>query len=570
MGKYQGIGASAGVAVGKVLLLVEEKLEIVKRSINDVEAEQNRFDNAVTVATGQLQTIVETTREKMGEDKAAIFEAHLMILSDPEMGNQVKDLIANENVNAEYALNEVRNIFIGMFEAMDDEYMRERAVDIKDVTERILKILMDIPIFNLASLEEEVIIVANDLTPSDTATMDSKKVLGIATNMGGRTSHTAIMARTLELPAVVGLKDITTKVQNGDIIAFDGKEGIIQVNPSDVIIAQYEERKAAYHKEKIELQALLHKESVTKDGHHVELAANIGTPKDVKGVVENGGDAVGLYRTEFLYMDSDTLPTEEEQFQAYKAVVEGMQGKPVIIRTLDIGGDKELKSMELPKEMNPFLGYRAIRICLDDKELFKTQLRALLRASNYGILRIMFPMISSVQEVRQAKAILKEAKAELIERGETFDDSLQVGIMVEIPTAAVISDLLAKEVDFFSIGTNDLIQYSTAVDRMNEQIAHLYNPLHPGVLRLIKMVIENAHAQGKFVGMCGEMAGDPKYIPVLLGLGLDEFSMSAVSILPARKLIRNLSFAKAKEIAAEVVNMATAEEISEYLDRVLA
>lgn len=557
----KGIAASSGVAIGKALVIAENEIEVERRIVEDKEDEVSKLQNAVETAKVQLEKIKEVAKEKLGEDKAQVFEAHLMMLEDPELIGAVESQITTEGVCAEYALKVTVDMFVSMFEAMDNEYMRERAADIRDVGKRILNILMGVEAASIAEIDRECIIVIYDLTPSDTAQMDKEKVLGFATDIGGRTSHSAIMARSLEIPAVVGLSNITTTVKSGDMLILDGEEGIVIVNPDEETIAKYREKQAKIAEYKKELATLKDAESITIDGRKVELAANIGTPSNVEGALKNGAEGVGLFRTEFLYMDKESLPTEDEQFEAYKAVLEGMGGRPVVIRTLDIGGDKKLPYLKIDEEMNPFLGYRAIRLCLDRKDIFKTQLRALFRASVYGNLKIMFPMISGVAELRQAKAVVEEVKAELRNEGIAISDNVEIGIMIEIPSAAVISDLLAKEVDFFSIGTNDLIQYTCAVDRMNEKISYLYDPFHPAVLRLIKTVIDNAHKEGKWVGMCGEMAGDARITPVLLGFGLDEFSMSASSILNARKLIRSLRYEDAKVMADEILNMPTSEEI---------
>ncbi|GFR34374.1 phosphoenolpyruvate--protein phosphotransferase [Thermobrachium celere] len=557
----KGIAASSGVAIGKALVIVDKEVEIERRTIENVEAETTKLQNAVATAKEQLEKIKEIAREKIGEDKAQVFEAHLMMLEDPEFIGAVEAQISAESICAEYALKQTADMFISMFESMDNEYMRERAADIRDVSKRIINILMGIETASIAEIDRECIIVINDLTPSDTAQMDKEKVLGFATDIGGRTSHSAIMARSLEIPAVVGLSNVTTTVKTGDMLILDGDEGVVIVNPDEETLQKYREKQQKLIEYKKELSKLVNAESITVDGRKVELAANIGTPSNVEGALKNGAEGVGLFRTEFLYMDKDSLPTEEEQFEAYKAVLEGMEGRPVVIRTLDIGGDKKLPYLKIDEEMNPFLGYRAIRLCLDRKDIFKTQLRALFRASVYGNLKIMFPMISGIEELRQAKAVVEEVKNELKAEGIAYSDNVEIGIMIEIPSAAIISDVLAKEVDFFSIGTNDLIQYTVAVDRMNEKISYLYDPFHPAVLRLIKMVIDNAHKEGKWAGMCGEMAGDERIIPVLLGFGLDEFSMSASSILKARKLITSLNYEEAKKLADEVLACATSEEI---------
>lgn len=563
---YQGTAVSPGIALGKALIVEHKELIIEKQGIISVEEELSKFDKAIEKSIEQLKKIKDKALIELGEDKASIFAAHLMILDDPELISSTKDKITKESLNAEFAFKEIIDNFIVIFEAMDNEYMRERISDIKDVSGRVLRNLLNETIIDLATLEEEVILVAHDLTPSDTASMNKHKVLGFLTDIGGRTSHTAIMARTLEVPAVVGLRDISKKVKNGDFIVFNGDTGEVIVNPEEETIEEYKMLKLDYEKVKKELAALIGEQSVSIDGKKVELAGNIGTPNDIEGLMNNDAEGVGLYRTEFLYMNRTNFPTEDEQFISYKAVLESMNSKPTVIRTLDIGGDKSLPYLKIEEEMNPFLGYRAIRICLDKKDIFITQLRALLRASNYGNLRIMFPMISSLEELLQAKDIIKEVKADLDKEGIKYSKDIQIGIMIEIPAAAIISDILAKHVDFFSIGTNDLIQYTTAVDRMNEKIHHLYNPFNPGVLRLIKMTIDNGHKEGIWVGMCGEMAGDQKLIPILLGMGIDELSMSPISILPARKLIRSLKYVDTKKIAEKVIGLASAEEIKKYIN----
>ncbi|MGH4140695.1 phosphoenolpyruvate--protein phosphotransferase [Clostridium sp.] len=563
----KGIGVSPGIVIGKALLKEEKKIVIEKKSIVNCEEEIERYKAAMENSKSEIQEIYNSVLKSMGEKEATIFEAHLMILEDPEMLEQIEKKIKDDKVNAEWALKEISETFIAMFDAMDNEYMKERAADIKDVTSRLMKKLLNIEEVNFGNLANEVVIVAHDLTPSDTSQIDKNKVLGFITEIGGRTSHSAIMARTLEIPAIVAVKEITTKVKNGDLIIFDGEEGLVYVNPEEKIVNIYQEKKAEYNKSKKQMELLIGKESITKDGIKVELSANIGTPKDLDSVIRHDGEGIGLYRSEFLYMDRESAPTEQEQYEAYKEVAQRMKNKPVVIRTLDVGGDKELDYLNLPKEMNPFLGYRAIRVCLDKVDIFKTQLRAILRASAYGNIKIMFPMISSIQELRAAKAILQDVKNELKKEKKSFNDNLEVGIMVEIPAAAIISDMLAKEVDFFSIGTNDLIQYTTAVDRMNEKISYLYNPFHPALLRLVKLVIESAHKENKWVGMCGEVAGDPKIIPILIGMGLDEFSMSPISILKARGIIRNISQSEMKILADQVVNLPTADEVEKFIEK---
>jgi len=564
----KGIAASNGIAISKVFKLIDPDLTVKKATISNVEEEMNLYKEAIANTIADLEKIKIKASQSLGEEEAAVFDAHINMANDPELTSQTLDKIKSENVNAAYSFDEVSNMFIGMFESMDNEYFRERAADIKDVKKRVLAHLLGVKINDPSTIDEEVIVIAEDLTPSDTAQLDRNFVKGFATNIGGRTSHSAIMARSLEIPAVVGTKTILEDVKDGDLIILDGLEGNIIANPSEEQIAHYKEIAKQYEAQKVEWAKLKDQKTISKDGKHVELAANIGTPEDVKGVLENGGEGVGLYRTEFLYMGRDTFPTEEEQFEAYKTVLESMSNKPVVVRTLDIGGDKELPYLELPKEMNPFLGYRAIRLCLDDTDLFRTQLRALLRASSYGKLRIMFPMIATLNEFRDAKALLLEEKEKLVAEGIVVSDDLQVGMMVEIPSAAVIADQFAKEVDFFSIGTNDLIQYTMAADRMNEKVSYLYQPYNPSILRLVKMVIDAAHKEGKWTGMCGEMAGDQTAIPLLLGLGLDEFSMSATSILPARSLISKLSKTEMEQLAIDALSKSTVEEVIELVENI--
>lgn len=557
----RGIAASDGVAIAKAYLLVEPDLSFDNGTVTDTEAEVAKFNGALNTSKVELTKIRNNAEQQLGADKAAIFDAHLLVLEDPELIQPIEKKIKNENVNAAQALTDVSNQFITIFESMDNEYMAERAADIRDVSKRVLAHILGVDLPNPSIIDESVVIIGNDLTPSDTAQLNKQYVQGFVTNIGGRTSHSAIMSRSLEIPAVVGTKTITEEVEAGDIIIVDGMTGDVIVNPSDEVVAQYQEKRDNFFKDKQELQKLRDAESVTEDGHHVELAANIGTPNDLPGVVENGAEGIGLYRTEFLYMGRDQMPTEDEQFEAYKAVLEAMKGKRVVVRTLDIGGDKELPYLDLPEEMNPFLGYRAIRLCLAQPEIFRPQLRALLRASVYGKLNIMFPMVATIQEFRDAKALLEEERQNLKNEGVEVSDDIEVGIMVEIPSTAALADVFAKEVDFFSIGTNDLIQYTMAADRMSERVSYLYQPYNPAILRLVQRVIEASHAEGKWTGMCGEMAGDQTAIPLLLGLGLDEFSMSATSILKARRLIRNLSEAQMKDLAAKAVNCATSEEV---------
>ncbi|CAM4286980.1 phosphoenolpyruvate--protein phosphotransferase [Paenibacillus tarimensis] len=567
MSNVQGIAAAAGIAVAKAFRMEEVHLTVEKRTVEQPEAELAKLDQALEQSMAEVQLLKERTLQQMGEKKAEIFESHLLILQDPELIGPVRDKISSEKVNADYALKEVADMFISMFENNKSAYLRERAADMRDVTKRVLAHIQGVKITDLSAIQEEVVLVAVDLTPSETAQLDRNYVKGFATNIGGRTSHSAIMARSLEIPAVVGTKNILDEVKDGDLLILDGLDGVVLINPDEETVASYREKQRRYEEQKIEWAKLKDKPTVSADGHHVELAANIGTPNDVTGVLDNGGEAVGLYRTEFLYMGRDKLPSEKDQFNAYRTVLEKMEGKPVVVRTLDIGGDKELSYLQLPKEMNPFLGYRAVRLCLDQQDIFRTQLRALLRASVYGNLRIMFPMIATLDEFRQAKAILLEEKEKLKQEDIPVSDEIQLGIMVEIPSTAVLADQFAKEVDFFSIGTNDLIQYTMAADRMNERVSYLYQPYNPAIIRLIKLVIDAAHKEGRWVGMCGEMAGDSTAIPILLGLGLDEFSMSATSILPARTQISKLSHAEMQKLAEQALQKSTAEEVVQLVEQ---
>lgn len=563
----KGIAASDGVAIAKAYLLVEPDLTFDKNEkVTDVEGEVAKFNNAIEASKVELTKIRNNAEVQLGADKAAIFDAHLLVLDDPELIQPIQDKIKNENANAASALTDVTTQFVTIFESMDNEYMKERAADIRDVSKRVLSHILGVELPNPSMIDESVVIVGNDLTPSDTAQLNKEFVQGFATNIGGRTSHSAIMSRSLEIPAIVGTKSITQEVKQGDMIIVDGLNGDVIVNPTEDELIAYQDKRERYFADKKELQKLRDADTVTIDGVHAELAANIGTPNDLPGVIENGAQGIGLYRTEFLYMGRDQMPTEEEQFEAYKEVLEAMDGKRVVVRTLDIGGDKELSYLNLPEEMNPFLGYRAIRLCLAQQDIFRPQLRALLRASVYGKLNIMFPMVATINEFREAKAILLEEKENLKNEGHDISDDIELGIMVEIPATAALADVFAKEVDFFSIGTNDLIQYTLAADRMSERVSYLYQPYNPSILRLVKQVIEASHKEGKWTGMCGEMAGDETAIPLLLGLGLDEFSMSATSILKARRQINGLSKNEMTELANRAVDCATQEEVIELVN----
>ncbi|HCW9461740.1 TPA: phosphoenolpyruvate--protein phosphotransferase [Staphylococcus aureus] len=563
----KGIAASDGVAIAKAYLLVEPDLTFDKNEkVTDVEGEVAKFNNAIEASKVELTKIRNNAEVQLGADKAAIFDAHLLVLDDPELIQPIQDKIKNENANAASALTDVTTQFVTIFESMDNEYMKERAADIRDVSKRVLSHILGVELPNPSMIDESVVIVGNDLTPSDTAQLNKEFVQGFATNIGGRTSHSAIMSRSLEIPAIVGTKSITQEVKQGDMIIVDGLNGDVIVNPTEDELIAYQDKRERYFADKKELQKLRDADTVTVDGVHAELAANIGTPNDLPGVIENGAQGIGLYRTEFLYMGRDQMPTEEEQFEAYKEVLKAMDGKRVVVRTLDIGGDKELSYLNLPEEMNPFLGYRAIRLCLAQQDIFRPQLRALLRASVYGKLNIMFPMVATINEFREAKAILLEEKENLKNEGHDISDDIELGIMVEIPATAALADVFAKEVDFFSIGTNDLIQYTLAADRMSERVSYLYQPYNPSILRLVKQVIEASHKEGKWTGMCGEMAGDETAIPLLLGLGLDEFSMSATSILKARRQINGLSKNEMTELANRAVDCATQEEVIELVN----
>ena len=563
----KGIAASDGFATAPAYLLVEPDLSFKKTTIKDVQAEVQRLKAAVQESDAELTKIRDTAQKTLGEEEAQVFDAHKMILADPEFVGAIESQIKDQKLNAEQVLRNVADNFITTFEAMtDNKYMQERAADVRDVTKRIMSHLLGVQLPNPALIDHEVIVIAHDLTPSDTAQLNKKYVKAFATDVGGRTAHSAIMARSLEIPAVVGTNTITKDVANGDELIVDGVNGDVVIQPSAADSDHYQKAAAKYASEKAEWSKLKNSATITADGKHFDIAANIGTPKDLAGANANGAEAIGLYRTEFLYMDSAELPSEEDQFQAYKTVLEGMNNKPVVVRTMDIGGDKHLPYLPLPEEMNPFLGYRAIRISLDRQDIFRTQLRALLRASAFGKLCIMFPMIATLQEFRQAKAILQEEMQKLKADGIAYDEKdLQVGIMVEIPAAAVLADQFAKEVDFFSIGTNDLIQYTMAADRGNDQVSYLYQPYNPSILRLIKRTIDAAHQEGKWVGMCGEAAGDSIMTPLLMGMGLDEYSMSATSILRVRSLMKHLDTNELQELVEQAINVSLTNEENKQL-----
>ncbi|ETK28328.1 phosphoenolpyruvate-protein phosphotransferase PtsI [Paenibacillus larvae subsp. larvae DSM 25719] len=568
--ELKGIAAASGYAIGPAFILqhVEVEAERCELASGEVKAEVTRLEEKVQEAIGQLEKIKADTEKKLGENHAGIFATHILVLQDEEYIGQVIAKIQEEKVNAEYALKQVTEELVTIFASMDNAYMNERVADFKDVCSRVLQLLAGVTSRSLDDFEEPVVLIADDLAPSDTAQLNRDKVAGFATNIGGRTSHSAIMARSMEIPAVVGLKKATEEIKDGDYVILDGSKGVIIINPEEDVLKAYQEQLVKYEKRLAEIRKYKDQPSISQDGHHVELVANIGNPQDALGARNNGAEGVGLYRTEFLYMGRNDFPSEEEQFEAYKNVAEIMGAeKPVVIRSLDIGGDKELPYLDLPKEMNPFLGYRAIRLCLDRKDLFKTQLRAILRASAHGNIKLMYPMISSLFELREANRILDEVKKELAAENIPFNSGMEVGMMIEVPAAAVIADQLAKEVNFFSIGTNDLVQYTMAVDRMNEKVSYLTQPFNPAILRLIHMVISAAHKEGKWAGMCGEMAGNLTAIPILLGLGLDEFSMSASSVLPARVLINKLNKKDMDKLAQQVLNMENAEEIQTFVQK---
>jgi len=560
-----GKSASSGVAVGKVLLVQQVPLVIDEKKISDVDGEIRRFHDAVTKAKADLAGIRDQVRTKLGPDKAEIFDAHILVLEDPELIGETERQIRETKTNALFAFREVAQQFITVFETMDNDYMRERASDIKDISDRVLRTMAGLQIVDLSLINEDVILVAHDLTPSETATMNRDKVLGILTNIGGKTSHTAIMARTLEVPAVLGLRNVTELVKNGDWVALDGEKGQVILHPDAATRTDFAERKKAGEAAKAQLLKLVGQESCTLDGHYVELAGNIGTPQDINSLEKHDAEGVGLYRTEFLFVDRSDMPSEDEQYAAYRVVLEAMGTKRVVIRTFDIGGDKVVPFIHIGKEENPFLGYRAIRYCLDHTDLFRTQLRALMRASVHGKLAIMFPMISSLEELLAAKEHLAAVCAELKKEQIPYREDIEVGTMIEIPSAALVSDVLAQHCDFLSIGTNDLIQYTVAVDRLNEKVQDLYDPFHPGVLRLIKMIIDNGHKHGAWVGMCGEMGGSELHLPLLLGMGLDEFSMAPTLVLRARAQLREWKLSDARALSERVLAQAKSKDIEALL-----
>lgn len=563
----KGLAISPGIGIGKAFLYREPVIEVNKYDIKSIKQEVDRFGKAIEIAKSEIDNLYEISLKSIGKNQAEIFIAHKMMLEDPEFIGEVEKRITEKEINAEWAVSKISNEFISVFENIENEYLRARALDLKDVSKRVLRILLDIEPVDLISIDKDTIIIAEDLTPSDTAQMNKENVRGIITELGGRTSHTSIIARTIDIPAISGVEDVFNLVNPEDLLILNGDTGEIILNPNEKEKQEYTKKQEEIKEFKNKLNAMIGKETISKDNHKVKITGNIGTPKDIDKVIENDGEGVGLFRSEFLYMYRDRLPTEEEQFEAYKSVVQRLQGNPLIIRTLDAGGDKKIPYLNVPKEMNPFLGYRAIRLCLDRLDIFKTQIRAILRASYYGDVKILFPMISSIQEVRESKAIVEEVKEELKEKNISFKEDLEIGIMVEVPAVAIHSKAFAKEVDFFSIGTNDLIQYTLAVDRGNQNLSYLYNQYHPAVLRLIKMTIENGHEIGIWVGMCGEVAGDQKLIPILLAMGLDEFSMSASSILKSRYLIRNTSKGEIEGNLEKILNLSTSKDVEDYINK---
>jgi phosphotransferase system enzyme I (PtsI) len=568
MKKLKGIPASNGIAIAKAFKIEDTVFNISQKKAKSIEVEKKRFASAILKAQQDIAKIRQIVAKKIDEEHAQVFDAHLQMLEDPEIIDQTLNELNNQGFVVEYHFQAVTKNVADMFLAMDDSYMRERAVDVKDVARRVLSHLTDTPLADPSLIDEQVVIIAKDLTPSDTATLDKKFVLGFATEIGGKTSHSAIMARSLEVPAIVGTKELLVSVKHGDKIIIDGTKGELIINPDLEQIKFYNDLIKSYKQTSLKLKSLVNVTTTTKCGHHIELAANIGSDDDLQQVLDNGAEGIGLYRTEFLYMKNTRLPTEEEQYNAYKKVLDKLKDKKVIIRTLDIGGDKDLPYLKIQKEDNPFLGHRALRYCLDNQELFKVQLRALLRANKHGNLHIMFPMVATLEEVISAKKIIKEVENEL--KKTSVIKNYKLGIMIEIPSAALIAEILIKEVDFFSIGTNDLIQYTMAADRINQKVAYLYQPFNPAVLKLIKHVIDSSHAAGKWTGMCGEMAGDLTASVILLGLGLDEFSMSASSILPMRSLIAKIDLNEAKALTSKLMKLSTNQQIKQELENYIS
>ncbi|MBR0410097.1 MAG: phosphoenolpyruvate--protein phosphotransferase [Eubacterium sp.] len=565
---YTGIGASAGIGIGSVILVKEPSLEYSNAPVSDVVAEKARFNEALEKTIAKTQQMADDMRTRVGEKEAEILEGHVLLLMDPEMTGQIENMIQVEKKCAEAAVENVCNQFAALFASLDDEMFQQRATDVGDIKTRLLKTLLNAEDIDLAAVPEGTILVAEDLTPSMTAGINPKNVAGVLTEIGGKTSHSAILARALEIPAVLSIEGIVSSLENGQQVVLDGSTGVVIESPDEATLAEYRAKREKFLADKAALQAYVGKPTVTADGHKVELCANIGKPEDALKVVECDGEGIGLFRTEFLFMDRPQVPTEDEQFEAYKKVAETLAGKPVIIRTLDIGGDKEIPYLGLPKEENPFLGFRAVRLCLKRPDLYRPQLRALLRASAFGDIRIMVPMITCLDEVREVKAMIAEIKADLDEKGIAYNPDIKVGIMAETPASSIMADAFAKEVDFFSIGTNDLTGYTMCADRGNPDVAYLYSTYNPAVLRAIEKVIKSAKAEGAMSGMCGEAAADPLLTPLLLSFGLDEFSVSATSILATRRVINNWSMEEANAVTEKAMAMVTEEEIREYLTSV--
>ncbi|MCC8059938.1 MAG: phosphoenolpyruvate--protein phosphotransferase [Clostridiales bacterium] len=563
---YKGTNASAGIGIGKAVIVEEAELIIEQKTVASVEAEIDRFRKALEKTVSETERMAKELAENVGEKEAEIMQGHMMLLMDPMLTGEIESNVKNSSVCAEYAIEQVCNMYADVFAGMDSEMMQQRATDMRDIKTRMQRVLLGIETVDIASLPQGTVLVAKDLTPSMTAGINPKNIVGIVTELGGKTSHSAILARAMEIPAVVAVTGFLKDVRDGDEVIVDGSTGNVYVNPDEATAAEYAGKRDQYLKEKEELQQYIGKPSVTKDGVHLEVVANIGKPEDVDKVLEYDGEGVGLFRTEFLFMDRSAMPTEDEQYEAYKSVAERLGGKPVIIRTLDIGGDKEIPYMGLTKDENPFLGYRAIRLCLDRKDdIYRPQLRALLRASAYGNIRIMIPMVTCIDEIREAKALIEETKAELDRKGVPYNKDIQVGIMVETAAASLMADVFAKEVDFFSIGTNDLTQYTMSCDRGNERISYLYSTFNPAVLRSIQRIISCANEAGIMVGMCGEAASDPMMIPLLIAFGLNEFSMSVSAILQSRRIICNSSRKELQAVAEKAMSFATTKEVEDYM-----
>ncbi len=563
----KGIPAAPGIVIGRAYIFGREDLNVEKTPIGEeqVPLEISRFEDALIQTRQEIIALQKKIAQEMGSEHGEVFDAHLLVLEDRMLIEEVISKVKKDKLAVDFVFSEVLKRYAGVFSRIEDEYLKERISDINDVGRRILRNLLGRKRKGLSDLEEEVIVIAHDLSPSDTATMHKNKVIGFVTDIGGKTSHTAIMAKSLEIPAVVGLEVGTEKIKNGDLVIADGSSGVVIVAPDPDTLRKYEVREEKFKGINAAFVTIKDLPAKTLDGKVVTLAANIEFPEEIPSILQHGADGIGLYRTEYFYMNRRDLPTENEQFEAYEKVANSFGDKPVIIRTMDLGGDKFISQLNIPKEMSPFMGWRAIRFCLARPDIFKAQLRAILRASIHGNLKVMFPMISGIEELRRSKELLEECKVELKKEGRQYNDKLEVGAMIEVPSAALTSDVLSKEVSFFSIGTNDLIQYALAVDRTNEKIAYLYEPTHPAVLRLIKSVIDAGHRSNIWVGMCGEMSGEPSLALLLLGLGLDEFSMPSASILEIKNIIRSVSFSDAQKIAQEALSLPTGPDVEKFL-----